>query len=62
MTDLIPFDPRALSYLWFLKWREHLRCARLSRERDEYCKAAVIAQAEHVCQLAIEIVRGRTLR
>lgn len=57
--NLMPFDPMATYYLWFLKWREHVRSAKSCEINDAFCCAAVLCQKEYVIHMAIETVRLR---
>lgn len=55
---MIPFDPMAPHVAWFQVWRGHIRKAKENTDqRDGYCMAAAIAQAQMVQYLAIELAR-----
>lgn len=54
--NLMPFEPMSTYYLWFLRWKEHVRAAHSCRENEGYCRAAVLAQAEFLCAQAIRLV------
>lgn len=57
---LIPFDPFALHQIWFQAWRGHIRNAKENqKERAGYCKAAVVAHAQHQIELALYLVKYR---
>ena len=54
---MLPFDPNAVYYLWFLKWREHIRAAKSCQKNDGFCRAAMICNMEYNCNAAIETVK-----
>lgn len=57
---MIPFNANSPHVLWFRAWREHIRCAKASPSNpDGYCQAAMLAQAQYVMYLAIEMAKNR---
>ena len=54
---LLPHDPNAVYFLWFLKWREHIRTAKSCQINDVFCRAAILCNMEYNCHLAIETVK-----
>lgn len=57
---MIPYDPFALSAIWYTSWRGHIASAKAHPEENKgYCWAACIANAEFVLNQALEIARAK---
>lgn len=57
---MIPFNPLATHVLWYQAWRKHVRAAKDHPESSEcYGRAALIAQAEYVMSLALELNKAK---
>ena len=53
---MIPYNPNAPGSLWFLAWRQAIRNAKANpKEMWGYCQAAVLAQGQFVCYMAISV-------
>lgn len=56
------FDPFAPSSVWYLAWRQHIRCAKANpSQMIGYCRAALIAQSEFVQYQALELNKQEKL-
>jgi hypothetical protein len=57
---MIPWIPDAPQYLYFVAWRNFIRCAyRDPSARDAFSRYAVLAQAQHVMYLAQDLAEAK---
>lgn len=57
---MTPFNWNAHHVIWWHHWRRHVAKAKENpAEQNGYCRAAMIAQAEYVCSLAIEMAKEK---
>lgn len=60
-NPMIAYDPKSPHVLWFNIWRTNIQRAKgVQGDNSYYCKGAVIAQAQYVEYLALEIARHKS--
>ena len=60
---VIPWNPDAPQYLYFVAWRNFIRCAKRDPlAQDTFCRMAVLSQAQHVMYLAQDMAEAKESR